>query len=123
MLARVTRPRTIVARPEEGNYGAMLADLVALVAAARHNAVRSVNTIMTATYWAVGRRIVEHEQHGSARAEYGGELIGKLSRDLRARFGRGFGRANLFQMRGFYLAYRDIFQFPSGNWGGRFRPE
>jgi hypothetical protein len=69
---------------------------------------------MTATYWAIGRRIVEQEQHGAAKAGYGDELILRLSRDLQARFGRGFGRANLFQMRAFYLEYREIVQTASG---------
>jgi predicted nuclease of restriction endonuclease-like (RecB) superfamily len=92
----------------------MLADVVRLVDAARRGAVRSVNTIMTATYWSIGRRIVEQEQRGEARAGYGQALIVRLSRDLQARFGRGFGRANLFQMRAFYLAYRHILQIPSG---------
>jgi hypothetical protein len=69
---------------------------------------------MTATYWAIGRRIVEQEQHGAVRAGYGEELIVRLSKDLQSRFGRGFGRANLFQMRAFYLAYREILQTSSG---------
>ena len=69
---------------------------------------------MTATYWAIGRRIVEQEQHGAERAGYGEELIVRLSSDLQSRFGRGFGRANLFQMRSFYLAYRNIVRTPSG---------
>ncbi len=62
----------------------------------------------SATYWGIGRRIVEEEeqQHGAARAEYGKELITRLSTDLTGRFGRGFGRRNVFQMRAFYLAYR-----------------
>src|SRR3990167_3142829 len=60
---------------------------------------------MTATYWEIGRRIVEHEQRGVKRAEYGEFLLKELGKDLTARFGRGFGWRNLFQMRGFYLAY------------------
>src|SRR5262249_30463521 len=58
--------------------------------------------------------IVEQEQAGMARAGYGEVLIERLSGDLASRFGRGFGRSNLFQMRAFYLAYRDILQTPSG---------
>jgi predicted nuclease of restriction endonuclease-like (RecB) superfamily len=69
---------------------------------------------MTATYWGIGRRIVEQEQHGAARAGYGEELIVRLSDDLKTRFGRGFGRANLFQMRAFYLTYREILETPPG---------
>lgn len=68
---------------------------------------------MTATYWTIGRRIVEQEQHGRARADYGGALVGRLSKDLTAWFGRGFGKRNLFQMRAFYLAYREIAQTSS----------
>lgn len=64
-----------------------------------------MNAVMTATYWEVGRRIVEHEQAGSDRAEYGTQLIKKLATDLTNRFGRGFGQVNLSQMRRFYLAW------------------
>jgi len=95
-------------------YDAVLVDVVRLIETARSAAARSVNAIMTATYWAVGRSIVEEEQRGAARAGYGEELVVNLSRDLQARFGRGFGRANLFQMKAFFLAYRDIVQTASG---------
>jgi hypothetical protein len=60
---------------------------------------------MTATYWLVGRRIVEGEQRGKARARYGEALIKRLSEDLSRRFGRGFSMRNLEQMRRFYLAW------------------
>ncbi len=60
---------------------------------------------MTATYWAIGRRIVEQEQHGSVRAGYGEQLLRRLTRDLSMRFGRGFSERNLEQMRGFYLGW------------------
>jgi predicted nuclease of restriction endonuclease-like (RecB) superfamily len=65
---------------------------------------------MTATYWDIGRRIVEFEQGGRRKAEYGEELVKRLSEDLTTKFGRGFGRRNLFQMRAFYLTYPDIVQ-------------
>jgi predicted nuclease of restriction endonuclease-like (RecB) superfamily len=104
------------ARSRAPGYQAVLADVVRLVDAARRGVVRSVNAIMTATYWAIGRRIVEQEQHGAARAGYGEELIVRLSKDLQSRFGRGFGRANLFQMRAFYLEYREIFPTTSGQY-------
>src|SRR6266849_675084 len=60
---------------------------------------------MTATYWLIGRRIVEQEHGGHARAGYGEALMGRLSADLTARFGRGFSRQNSQQMRQFYLLY------------------
>lgn len=95
-------------------YDALFADVTAVIEDARRAAARSVNAVMTATYWLVGRRIVEAEQAGKARAGYGEELIERLADDLTSRFGRGFGRTNLFQIRAFYLAYRDILQTPSG---------
>jgi predicted nuclease of restriction endonuclease-like (RecB) superfamily len=60
---------------------------------------------MTATYWEMGRRIVEFEQGGEKRAAYGKQLIQRLSHDLSARFGRGFGVDYLELFRAFYLAY------------------
>ena len=95
-------------------YDAVLADVVRMVEAARSAAARSVNAAMTATYWGIGRSIVEQEQKGAKRAGYGERLVVQLSVDLQARFGRGFGRANLFQMKAFFLAYRDIVQTVSG---------
>lgn len=60
---------------------------------------------MTATYWEMGHRIVEHEQHGKSRAGYGEELLERLAVDLTDRFGRGFSRRNLQDMRTFYHCY------------------
>jgi hypothetical protein len=57
---------------------------------------------MTATYWEIGRRIVEFEQGGEARAGYGEALLKRLAEDLTARLGRGFSERNLEQMRLFY---------------------
>ena len=60
---------------------------------------------MTATYWKIGRRIVEFEQGGGGRGAYGEALIRRLGTDLSQRFGRGFGWRNLAQMRTFYLVW------------------
>ena len=97
-----------------GDYDAILTDLAGLLDAARRLTARSVNALMTATYWTIGRRIVDHEQHGEDRAAYGAVLLERLSADLTARFGRGFGRRNLFQMRAFFLGYPEIIQTLSG---------
>jgi predicted nuclease of restriction endonuclease-like (RecB) superfamily len=86
-------------------YGGIHRDLVALLEAARSAAARSVNTLMTAKYWEIGRRLVEFEQGGQERAAYGEALLKRLSADLAARFGRGFSERNLEQMRLFYLAW------------------
>jgi len=87
------------------NYNNIRAEIVELLKAARSAAARNVNSIMTAVYWDIGRRIVEFEQSGKHRAEYGEQLIEQLSGDLTRQFGRGFGRANLWQMRAFYQAW------------------
>jgi len=86
-------------------YDDLLADVVRVIEDARRAAARSVNAVMTATYWLVGRRIVELEQGGAVRAGYGEALLKRLSADLTARFGRGFSVDNLETMRVFFLAY------------------
>src|SRR5215467_5396019 len=102
-MAKKRVPTELVpATIDETAYAAVLADLTDLLESARRSAARSVNFVMTATYWAVGRRIVEEEQRGLARAAYGERLIERLSHDLTKRFGRGFSAVNLKQMRKFY---------------------
>jgi len=83
----------------------MLDRVTRLVRDARHFSARSVNAIMTATYWLIGRHIVEFEQHGEKRADYGQALLTKLSADLTSSFGRGFGVDHLELFRAFYQAY------------------
>src|ERR1700688_917673 len=97
------------------DYNKIRAGIVELLKTARTAAARNVNSIMTAVYWEIGRRIVESEQAGAVRANYGGELIKHLANDLSAQFGRGFGVVNLSQMRRFFLAWptKGIFQTPS----------
>ena len=85
------------------NYEAIRTGIVELLHAARSMAARNVNSLMTAAYWEIGKRIVQFEQKGEARADYGKQLIEQLASDLSKQFGRGFGRANLRQMRAFYL--------------------
>lgn len=100
------------------DYGGIHRDIVALLESARHAAARSVNVLMTATYWEIGRRIVAFEQGGRERAVYGEELLARLAVDLTKQFGRGFSRQNLQQMRLFYLSWPDqIRQTLSGKSG------
>lgn len=90
---------------ETTEYGKVHSEIISLLEAARRQAVRSVNALMTATYWEIGRRIVEYEQGGSERAGYGIALIKRLGTDLTKEYGRGFGWRNLTQMRTFYQAW------------------
>ncbi len=99
---------TVPARVD--GYDAILAEVTGLLESARRVSARAVNAVVTATYWEVGRRIVEWEQSGRERAQYGAQLIERLSEDLASRFGRGFSVRALYQMREFYLAYPPILQ-------------
>jgi predicted nuclease of restriction endonuclease-like (RecB) superfamily len=106
--------RKLPAKRRAAEYETLLRDVSGLLEYARQSAGRTVNLLMTATYWQVGRRIVEEEQQGSSKASYGEELVARLATDLTERFGRGFSRTNVFQMRQFFLAYREKIQTPSG---------
>jgi predicted nuclease of restriction endonuclease-like (RecB) superfamily len=86
-------------------YRQVRGDIVGLLEAGRRAAARSVNTLMTATYWKIGRRIVEFEQGGRGRASYGAALLKRLSEDLSVHFGKGFGVDSIESMRLFYQTY------------------
>ena len=87
------------------NYNLLIGNISSLLESARRTSARAVNTILTATYWEIGRRIIEYEQSGEERAEYGHQLLKNLSYDLTKNFGRGFSADNLESMRLFYLTY------------------
>lgn len=73
----------------------------------RKGAVSSLNTILLQTYWEIGKAIVEFEQEGKVKAEYGKELLISLSKELK-KYGKGFSRTNLQYMRLFYLSFPKI---------------
>ncbi len=93
------------ALPATGDYTGLVGSISELLESARRSSARAVNAIMTATYWESGRHIVEFEQDGEKRAEYGKALRVNLSFGLTSRFGRGFARPNLIRFRQFYLAF------------------
>jgi len=94
--------------PASPDYTELKDHIGALLARGRQQAASSINSILVETYWQIGRHIVEFEQNGSYRAEYGKTLIKRLARDLTREYGRGFSRSNLFQMRQFYLCFPKI---------------
>lgn len=96
--------KPLSAAPDRG-YENLVADLGRLLEAARQSSARAVNALMTATYWDMGRRIVEFEQGGKKRAAYGEQVLERLAADLTARFGRGFSLRNLRNFRLFYLGW------------------
>ena len=102
------RASTKVAKPVvRRNYAGLVGGISQLMQSARHATVRVANSLMTATYWEVGRRIVKFEQGGELRAGYGEKLLTRLSADLTERLGQGFGVDNLENMRRFYLAFSE----------------
>jgi predicted nuclease of restriction endonuclease-like (RecB) superfamily len=101
----ISKPTEMRAEPQVERYAGVLNRIVVLLDAARRASARAVNALMTATYWEMGRRIVQHEQHGQHRAGYGEEMLPRLSTDLTKRFGRGFSVDNLERARKFYLTF------------------
>ena len=103
---------------EAARYEAVFGEVSEIVEAARCSAARSVNAVMTAAYWLIGRHIAELEQEGKSRAEYGKETVERLAADLSARYGRGFSVRNVWLMRAFYLSW-PIVQTMSAESGDR----
>ena len=95
-----TRP----AKPETA-LQPLLGSLAGLIRQARQQAIRAVDALQVQTCWEIGRYIVEFEQEGAARAEYGKQLLPTLAESLTAEFGKGFDATNLRHMRGFFLAF------------------
>ncbi len=102
-------------------YDRLLRGVGEIIADGRGQAAWSLNAVMSAVYWDIGRQIVEFQQKGIAKAEYGERVIELLAQDLQIRFGRGFRKSNLYQFRRFYLTYQNIFQTASGKLPGRGR--
>ena len=90
-----------------GGLALLIAEVRDLIQSARRGVASVIDTFQVLTNFEIGRRIVEHEQKGEKRAEYGTELIIELSGRLTAEFGRGFSRSNLQNMRSFFLIWQD----------------
>ena len=86
-------------------YKNLIQDIGMILDEGRKQAYKTVNNILVKTYWEVGEKIVEFEQEGEEKAEYGTELLDKLAADLKSQFGKGFSRRNVLDMRRFYVAY------------------
>ncbi|USD67706.1 PDDEXK nuclease domain-containing protein [Vibrio sp. SCSIO 43136] len=89
----------------ELNHTALLSDIKQVIEQARGQVKQAVNSAMVQAYWQIGYLIVEQEQHGSNRAEYGKAQLKQLSQQLTQEFGKGFDVTNLRTMRRFYLAF------------------
>lgn len=72
---------------------------------ARENSYKAINKELIQSYWEIGKYIVEFEQEGSLKAEYGANLLLQISKDLKIRYGKGFSKSNVFMMRLLYVKY------------------
>ncbi|MCC6700113.1 MAG: DUF1016 family protein [Fluviicola sp.] len=83
----------------------MIADIKLMLNAARKQAYQAINSAMVEVYWKIGQRIVEEEQKGQNRAEYGAHLLSTLSNELTSEFGKGFSERNPRNFRQFYSCF------------------
>ena len=91
----------------KGGFKTLIKDIKALIKKARYDAIYTINAEMLKAYYEIGRKIVEEEQRGSKRAEYGKKLIENISSELIKEFGRGFSTTALKNMRIFYTIYKN----------------
>jgi predicted nuclease of restriction endonuclease-like (RecB) superfamily len=101
------KPKNPIVKAPEEPLLPLVKDIRDLVQSARRTAAQNVNTLQVATNFEIGRRIVEYEQKGSIRAEYGEKILTELSHRLTEEIGRGFSTTNLKYMRLFYLEYHE----------------
>lgn len=95
-------------RTNDAEYVKLVSQISDLWDEARNTAFQAVNTSLLFANWHTGEYIVEYEQRGNIKAEYGKQLLTNLSKDLTLRLGKGYSRSNLFNMRLFYLTYPKI---------------
>lgn len=86
-------------------YKRLIKNIGQSVKKARANAAHAVNTELLRANWDIGKHLVEYEQHGNERAEYGSDLLTRISKDLTLNFGKGFSRRNVLDMRRFYITH------------------
>ncbi|MFA6988935.1 MAG: PDDEXK nuclease domain-containing protein [Candidatus Gastranaerophilaceae bacterium] len=89
-------------------YSGLFDRISSIIEQSRQRIVTSVNTEMVHCYWAIGKEIIEEEQKGRERAEYGKAIIDNLSNNLIDRFGKGYSKRNLWSFRQFYLTYQNV---------------
>lgn len=97
--------KSIIAQQPEPEYELLVSNISTLWQEAKNKAVLAINSELLMANWHTGQYIVEFEQGGKAKAEYGKQLLLNLSKDLTLKNGRGFSRSNLTYMRKFYLAF------------------
>ena len=106
-MAKKTLAKKNPQTPAPTGAEALYSSVAAILQEARNKSYRAVNFAMTQAYWRIGQAIVEEEQRGQERADYGAFLIANLAQRLTKDFGKGFTKNNLWYMRQFYSTYHD----------------
>lgn len=107
-IMRKTKQQGILQSTGGAGLRDLLDNVCALIRQGRQQAVRAIDAVQVQTYWEIGRHIVEFEQGGANRAEYGKGLVRQLAQALTSEFGKGFDASNLWHMRSFFLAFPKI---------------
>ena len=94
-------------------YIDLLSTIASTLSEARSNAIKAINVELVKANWEIGKNIVEFEQQGNEKAEYGSSLLSNLAKDLKIKYGKGFSKSNIYLCRQFYLKF-PIFQTLSG---------
>jgi len=90
---------------ENEEYELLISGIGRLLENANANIANTINSVWVDTYWHIGKYIVEYEQNGNSRAEYGSNLLNRLSKDLTLKYGKGLGKSNLLYIRQFYMTF------------------
>ncbi|MFM9947969.1 MAG: YhcG family protein [Saprospiraceae bacterium] len=111
-MAKTASSNAILPIFDVTNYNTLVAQISDVYAQGRQKAVQAVNANMLETYWLIGQHIVEFEQGGSAKAEYGKALLPRLSNDLKEKNGKGFSLSNIIRMRQLYAVFPIYAELP-----------
>ncbi len=100
-------------KPSVNKYNQLLVNIGSTLQKAKENAIKAINTELVKANWEIGRHIVEFEQQGKEKADYGSALLTNLAKDLKTKYGKGFSKSNIYLCRLFYIKYQK-FQTVSG---------
>lgn len=100
--------KAMISLDDRLEYDALLRQVGDTLEQGRKKVAAVIGSIMVQTYWEIGRQIVEYEQQGNEKAQYGSDVLNRLSRDLTSRYGKGFSRGNIFYMRKLFLTYQKV---------------
>ena len=93
---------------QKPEYELLLQNVGDALSRGRNRVASFVGAQTVYTYWEIGKHIVEYEQNGHEKAEYGSDVLNRLSRDLTEHFGKGFSRGNVFYMRKLFITYLKV---------------